>query len=352
MKYWKYIALWIVGYCGCGQLAAQHDPHFTQYIGNSHINPSMMSDFDGRVMAGALYREQWRQVMDEPFQTMGAFVAGNVRTVEDKEVVTLGGMVLSDLGTGVVRQNMANFSFSYKRLLAKQRIKRYDTHWFYGSLGGYAGFRQLAVAPGLTYSSQFTGNGYDSGLDNGEATIDYTSRWVPDLGAGGSLGYYSKQGLSMRLGASIHHLNTPILSIYGTQDEGERLDIRYTIHQDLQFKFKNEFFIDEFTQFHQQSALWEAQVGLGIGRSMDREGRRVIAGGLAFRLTDNAASGSLFPPESMALYTRMRFGDMQLGLSYDFIRSALNASTTRGAFELSLLYMQPYDRPQGCPVLF
>lgn len=342
----------VVGICMSLSANGQHDPHFSLF--NDHVlnNPTWAADFDGRTQAAAVYREQWRKVMDRPFKTMAA-TANHKFRADEYETVAGGFSVLSDIGTGSVKQQMLHATVAYRRLLAKDRIRSWDQYWFYLNVGGSAGLRQLSIINGLTYANQFTGSGYNANLTSGEAMPSVQGVWAADLNAGLSVGAYTKAGHILRIGGSLHHLNTPTMSIYDRYVDGERLDMRLTLHQDLQWRINRNLFFTQSLLFHQQSALWQVLAGASIGWILDPEASRTFRIGGNLRIADQVNTTALWPPESAALFLQGKFGDYTLGLAYDFIQSALVQNARSGAFELHATYTIPLKRPTGCPsILF
>lgn len=331
MKVFFYILMILIGY----SLHAQ-DIHFSQTkYAPLNLNPAL-AGAENYLQAVSNYRTQWKSVAT-PYTTLG--ISFDIRNKEKQGAngfLAYGVNFFHDVaGDARMTTSAVDLSLAYHLYL-----NRYSTI----GLGIQGGFGQRGISPDNgTWSNQFMGNGFDTGINSGEHFDSYSFTHF-DTGAG--LVYHYKKGegymrgndqFSLTAGIGAFHLNRPSSEFiaYGEDD----LEIRYSafISSDIGISNTN-FSIMPALFYHRQGPHQEIYAG-GYLRVLVTEGSKRT--GFIEQL---AVSYGVFYRVKDALVNKLmlEYSYYSLGMSYDVnISSLAGASRGRGGIELFFKYALP-----------
>jgi len=293
------------------------DIHFSQFYSSPlYLNPALTGYSSCLFRAGLDYRSQWRSVTT-PFITQSAFVDSKISPKWLRhDWLGIGGLFYNDkAGDGSLSNTKATLCVSYNKGLNRRNT-------FYTSIGATFGFVNRSVdISKLIFDNQWNGIGFDNTLPQNEALAS-GSFIYKDFSAGILNTYLSPSGNRIFLGASLNHINMPVVSFY---NDNNRLGMKTIIHGGTSFtlsprkvEMKPEFMV-----------------------SIQKMGKEIIAGS-NFQITFNdlylylgiwsRVLSDIIPVAGIE-YHRIRFL-----MSYDVNISRLKpASNLKGGLELSLI---------------
>ncbi len=319
-------------------LAAQ-DPRFSQfYAGPQHLNPAMTGTFAGQLRVNLNYRDQWASVLgNNPFRTAAVGIDYRKRVFRG-DYFAFGGSVLADrAGVSNFQQTSATLGLSYSKQLSGNRYRTSDQFLV---VGAQAGVGQQSFDYGKLWFSRQFDNGTEqinTSLPSGEI-LNQKSDIYPDIHAG--LLWYAlfDDDKSVYAGAAMHHINAPIVTFTG--QSGQNTFQRYTINAGGQIPFNNQVSLLPATLFMIQGPSLEATYGANL-RYANRDWKEIaLRFGIWNRIVRRTPSGVSM--DALILSSIFELGQTQLGLSYDINTSSFSAATNRrGAFEVSLIYINP-----------
>lgn len=319
------------------------DPHFSQfYSAPLQMNPALTGVFPGEYRFIANYRTQNYAVLgNQSYRSIAASFEGRRRVGRD-DFYSLGVAVLHDqVGESNFTQSRAVLSGSYLKHLGSGRGRGSDQFLIGGA--------QLGVGQwtfdwnDLWFSEQFSsdpivGIGIDMSAFNGESFSAMETDLFMEFNAG--LLYYNviDRDNSFYFGGSMHHLTEPNVSFL--EDQTEKLHRRWVGQVGGQIGLTRELGL-----LPAIAVMGQGPSFLGIGgmnlRYSNRDWREIaIRAGLWGRMVNESESGMGL--ESMVVSAILEVERWQFGLSYDVTVSDLSsANNSRGAFELSLIYVHP-----------
>lgn len=315
------------------------DYHYSQqYAIPMMLNPSMTgySSCDARV--SLQYRNQWASVSDA-FQTTSA--AYEHKTFQNNQIVNgfagVGLTLFNDQsGSGYLRQTSAALSAAYHFYLN-------DDNQFI-SIGGQFGVGQQAVKGPFSYDAQFDGRSFNYALPSGEAPLSANKLYL-DGSAGISYNLFTNI-MVLNLGTALFHLSEPDVSL--VEGELSLLPRRFVLHGNVEFPASQDISIIGRVVYQNQSNFNLLNMG-GFVKINLSAGRQPV-----FRTNDSFIYvGVMYRFEDAAVVmTKFQFGQVGIGLSYDFTTSEFSAaSKSQGGFELVLNYNfgECTGEGQSCP---
>ena len=322
------------------------DPRYTQfYAAPTYLNPAMTGVFEGSWRVNANYREQWGSVLgSNPFRTIGAAFDMRYKIVGD-DYMGIGVNALRDeAGDGNFTVNRGYLNLSYMKQLSGGR---YTSNNQYLILGGQIGAGQNSVDPSsFWFSEQFNNSTLspDTNLGNGESNISNGTMSTPvylDFNAG--LMWYAVFGdnTSLWAGAALNHLNAPDVSFLG---EGEVLYMRWLGHIGGELPFNSQLSLMPAIAVMGQGPSISATLG-GNFRYTNHDWNEVaVRVGAWPHITSRVDEGETtkLQFESIAFALILEIESWNVGVSYDVTTSSWkDANNSRGAFELSMIYVHP-----------
>lgn len=332
------------------------DALFAQfYTAPQQLNPAMTGVFGGQWRANANYRQQWTGVFsDRPLRTIHAGFDYRFRMMDD-DFLAVGINALEDElgGDARLRRTYGSLSFAYHKQLSGNRYRSADQYLI---LGGQIGAGQHAITtPDLWFDRQFDApnSQINRNLPSGE--INPQSKIFPDANLG--LMWYTVSGInkSFYFGLSVHHLLQPNITFFN--DAKERLYRRFSLNVGGEFPFSDEFSMLPSLLTTLQGPSMTTMFGSNFRYSNHDWYEVAVRMGAWYRLANRyvwsapttagvqqSGSSSIFS-DAVTISAILEMERWNLGFSYDIQVSSLAVPTnTRGAFEVSLIYVHPEVR--------
>lgn len=298
------------------------DVHFSQFYNMPLlINPAMTGDFNAKARFIMNYKNQWRSVSANPYNTI-AFTADGILK---KKKFGVGLIFISDnSGSARIRSNQIYLSASAKAHVDK------NNYVTYGLQAGWA--QHSNDLSKLTWNSQYDGQIINPTLESGEDF--YRSFNYFDISNGLHWKHLFEDKTESNIGVSAYHVTRPE---FGFSSSSKQLNIRWCYYANT------SLIITENTQLYpsilimNQANVFEINVGLYYKRKL----------GLMSRYT------GMYKPSYISLGAYCRINDAIIpfikydynnqyafGLSYDVNISKFHTATQKkGSTEFSILYI-------------
>ncbi|MBX2929163.1 MAG: PorP/SprF family type IX secretion system membrane protein [Saprospiraceae bacterium] len=335
----------------CALSMEAQDPRFSQFYATPlQMNPAMTGVFEGSFRFTANYRELYTSILaNAPFRTFAAGVDIRSKVGRSGDFVGFGFSALRDeVGISNFNRFNANIGGSYQKQLGGSRYRSGDQFLIAGAqLGvGQRGFDWGK----LWFSNQF--NTSQAFIDYGSATGEDFSRRETDLYLDFNAGllWYAimDDNASVYVGGALHHLNEPNISFVETADEV--LHTKWVGHAGGEIPFTEQLSLLPAVAVMGQHKGMSMTAGANV-RYTNRDWKEVaIRAGAWAHVANRLDQGMLL--DAIVFSTILEMERWQLGVSYDVTASVLSAANnSRGAFELSFIYVQPSkDRIRvNCP---
>ncbi len=328
--------------CFLQEVQAQ-DPRFSQYYASPwNLNPAMNGVFNGKWRATVNYRDQWGSIIAPvPFRTYAASFEHRLQVGYGDDYASFGiGAMHDEAGTARFSQDKVQIGAAFLKQLSGGR--RQADHYL--SAGAQLGYGQNSIDWGrLWFSRQFDSSTEtpNTGLSNNEPNANAASKGYLDFNAG--LLYYAvfENDGFFYLGGAMHHLNRPIISLAG--DDNETLYSRYTGHVGGQFPLNETVSLLPGALVMSQGPAFETDLGLNLRYSNNDLNELAIRAGVWTRVGNKLQKG--LQADAVTIVGMLELNRWMLGLSYDITVSSLTqANNSRGAFEISLTYFHPGEK--------
>jgi type IX secretion system PorP/SprF family membrane protein len=299
------------------KVAAQVDPHFTQYyVYPSWTNPALTGAFDGEYRVSGIYRTQWGNI-SSPYSTQG--VSGEINT--DKNMNYGVGIINQTAGDGGYRYTTAYGNLAFTGV----RFGPNENHRVVLAL--QAGVIQRRFdANKLTFGDQWNPV---SGYNPGNPTADVLSnRNVASFDMGAGVLYFDAtpgKKANFYAGYAASHLTKPTDKFAGTEDA--TLPMRHTIHAGVKLRVNNMFSITPNVLYLRQGNAEEKMLGAYGQIKAGAETDFLI--GANYRFED-----------ALTPFVGFTHKKMVLGVSYDVNTSDLGKLVKgSNSFEISLSFV-------------
>ncbi len=326
------------------QKVQAQDPHFSQFYSSPlQMNPAMTGIFPGEYRFVANYRTQNYAVLgNQSYKSLAASFEWR-RAANRNDYFSLGLAALRDqVGESNFTRSRAVLSGSYIKHLGGGRYRSGDQ---YLVAGGQAGIGQWSYDwDNLWFSQQFFVDEssrqafIDFGTPNGENLNVMQTDMFVEFNAG--LLYYNviDEDNSFYLGGAMQHLTEPNVSFL--EDQSEKLYRRWVAQAGGQLSVTREFSLLPAVAVMGQGASFQTIGGLNL-RYSNRDWREVaIRAGIWGRVVNQ--DESKVGLDAVVFSAILEMERIQIGASYDVTVSNLaSANNSRGAFELSVIYVQP-----------
>jgi len=297
------------------------DPHFSLFYASPlTLNPALTGLSYGHYRVSANYRNQWAALT--PFKTYSVGFDMSLLDGDDNADFAGLGLMLSNSGieSGIKNLN-ALFSFSYFKSLGENK-----NHYL--SLGFQGGFSNMtSKINSLSTQSQWTQQGYDASLYNGEVASG-ASAIYPDFNLG--LFWFTTIGESSNLfaGSSLFHLFEPELSL--VQGQG-RVSRKYVLHVGGKIRLTDKIHLLPNIVALNQNGIAEYNQGVSLEYSFSNATKPlVVALGLRYRNSDD-----------LIISTMLEYQELRIEAGYDInLDNSMISEITngKGGFELALIY--------------
>ncbi len=320
------------------------DPHFSQfYSAPVQMNPALTGVFSGEYRFVANYRTQNYAVLgNQSYKTMAASFEFR-RSVGRDDYYSIGLAAHKDeVGAANFSRNRAVISAAYLKNLGGGRYRSSD-QFLIG--GAQLGMGQWSYDWGnLWFNEQFSLNASSAYVDYSASTgeemtlLRSSTDIFMDFNAG--LLYYNvlDDNNSFYIGGAMHHLNNP--KIFFIENNSASLNRRWLAQTGGEVGITREVSLLPAVSVMSQGASFFGIGGVSI-RYNNHDWREIaIRAGLWGRLSNQGMSGMGL--DAVVVSTILEVERWQFGLSYDVTVSDLSdANNSRGAFELSLIYVHP-----------
>ena len=337
-----------------GLLTYAQDARFGQFYASPlTLNPAMTGVFAGQYRFAANYRTLYASILgDESYETTAASFDYRYR-VSGSDYLGIGGVALRDqVGSSRFSRTEGGLSASYLKHLGGSR---YSTANQYLVAGAQLGFGQRGFdAEKLWFSKQFfvdpsSRQAYiDFGAANGESFSDMRTNLYLDFNAG--LMWYATfaENASLYVGGAMYHLTEPNISFL--DDREEKLYRKWVAHAGGELPVGRELSLMPAVAVMGQGPAFSTTPGMNL-RYSNHDWREVaIRAGVWAHLSNQRDKMGL---DAVIISTILEMDRVQVGLSYDVTTSVLaGVNNSRGAFELSLIYISPEKVRYGrvnCP---
>lgn len=331
------------------------DQHFTQFYASPlTLNPALSGAFDGKYRLAIVYRDQWRNVLDDPYVTFGGALDTrfkvNLRRRKTNDAFGAGVQFFSD--------RVSSVDFSTNQIMvsgAFHKALNRDADQFL-SLGFQLGIAQRNVNyERLNFGDQFNGtNGYTD--PTGEVLPENNFSYG-DISVGLHYSSAPRKKIGVFIGGAIHHLTEPQVSFFvdrndkdGTVFSGDnKLHRKYTLHFGMQIPTGERVQILPRMMAYMQGAHLAANAGTNVRLLVnDVSGTAVHVGGWVRPVGNENDKFSL---DAVVAMVGLEFNNFLLGFSYDANLNYLGTNGRRqGAFEISLAFLGQYeDETVLCP---
>lgn len=321
------------------------DQHFTQFYASPlTLNPALTGSFEGKYRFSLIYRDQWRNVLDNPFVTYSA--AGdfrfrlNSRARKYKDAVGAGVLFYNDkVSVTGFSNNQIILSGAFHKSLSKKNDQ-------FLSLGVQAGISQRNINySGVNFQDQFNGsNGYTNPTgeelpENNFAHGDYS--------VGLNYSYAPERSFGLYAGATLHHIMEPSVSFFYDPEQPERnedskLYRKYSAHLSLLIPLGQSIQFSPRALYHQQGPHAIANAGANLRFLINESnGTALHVGSWARAGRDEEANPFM---DAVVILLGLEINNFLVGLSYDANLNELsNTGRNQGAFELSIAYLGEYE---------
>ena len=329
-----------------GSSLQAQDKHFTQFYASPlTLNPALTGAFEGSYRIGTIYRDQWRQVLDNPIKTFSLsadlrFKAPGKNNKQD--AIGLGLMFFNDKVSVIdFSTTQIAISFAYHKSLGANNRQ-------FLTLGAQLGLTQRNVNyESLQFHDEFDGiTGY-----TGTTLEDLPSNNFAFADYNVGLNYTTQFGRSGRLfvGTALHHFLKPTISFYGSGKEGDKLysKLNAQLAASIPLERDNRVSLLPRLLVAVQGPHMEINAGANIRTALGRYGSSALHLGTWVRPVRNNDGIGV---DAIVALLGFEVNSVLVGASYDLNLRALQAKQRQSAFEISITYLGNYDNEEiVCP---
>lgn len=323
----KYTLCCIFVMFACGIASFGQDIHFTQYYATPLVfNPAATGFFDEDLRLSNNYRTQWSAV-GVPYQTVSVSVDAPIR-FRGKSGLGVGFMFLYDKSGGT-KLTANKFMLSLSYLLNINKKNQISV----GLQGGYV--NKYFTLDGITLPSQYNPDTglFDDNLPNNVTDMDMSLGYF-DMHAGVS--YRGKfQKVEPLVSLSVLHLNSPKETYCNTNS---KLTPRMLLSGGVRILCAKSWSVIPhiLTTFNKKTEE------MLFGALAEREIPTKIITSVFFGASGRTSFSNF---DAAMLTAGLTFYGITVGASYDINLSKLmQATNSRGAFEISLIYKLKFAR--------
>ena len=300
------------------------DSHFSMYYAPSiELNPATTGQIESYFRAHLQYRDQWRSIMDKPFQTANFSF--------DKEFKRFGyGILIHDNKAGLTNMNTLKIlvSGSYEITQDYKQVHHLST-------GIQIGMVQKSLDPNVTYNNQYdkdyNGGNFNPLANSGENFVENVTL-IPEFNYG--IYYHKtdpKHWLNPRGGVSVNNLSQPKVNFYNIDDG--KTSMRWTTFGGAKIKLKEFYHVEPMVYYSRLANAKEFSFGALFNYEPDNLTTGFFIGPY-YRTFFNAG-------DAIQLHTGISLGEYVIRFSYDFTTSTLSKyNGGKGGFEVSITYVK------------
>ncbi len=325
------------------------DRHFSQFYSSPlTLNPALTGAFDGKYRVGALYRDQWRGLLEQPYQnfSFGADLRLDApfSSKSNPDKMGLGLLFYKDI------INSLDFSTTQIALSGAYHKSLDLGSTQFLSMGFQLGLSQRNVNyDNLTFQDQWNGvNGYS--LPRGER-LPENNFGYSDLSTGINYAINPEPKVAFFAGLAYHHFNKPNVSFFkGADIPKQPLYSRISAQLAAQFPINKEHTLTMSPRIlvASQGPHFEVNAGTNFRIEVDKTyGTSLHLGGWV-RPVKNIDG---FNIDAVVLMAGLEYNSVLFGFSYDLNLPTLQKyKRTANVFEISLIYLGEFENDELlCP---
>lgn len=287
------------------------------------INPAQAGFCFAKTRISANHRSQWRAV-SVPFNTFS--LSTDFKLYQDRQSRNIIGAGVTayydNAGDSKFGTTAAGLSLSYIKA-----VNDYNNHFIGIGASGSYNDRSYDYSL-LVFGNQFNGERFDPNLFSGETFLNRGFRYY-DLNIGAHWYFRPDQDNSYDAGVVLSHVNKPPQSMMDNADI--TLDRKLTLYFNAEVIRPNKQTLLPGIYFARQGTYTEIIAGSMFS---------IDGFSTAYSLSNLYAGVFIRPVDAAILILNFDYHNITFGISYDINYSKLrSASTFRGGFELSALYM-------------
>lgn len=324
-------------------LIKAQDPHFTQfYSAPLTLNPALTGAFQGKYRLSAIYRDQWRSVLDKPYVTFSSGIDlrfGLDNKSRYKDAAGVGLMFFTD------KVNEVEFSTSQISLSGAYHKSLDQSNLQYLSLGFQASVAQRNVIyQNLTFGDQF--NGEDGYTFDSAENLPENNFTFGDFAVGLNYSYSPKRRMAFFAGAALHHFLQPNVSFYSPEQnmvyEDNKLLLRISGQVSASLPLNALVTLVPRVMVAKQGSHLEANSGTNFRIALNDYSSFAMHIGGWVRTAGNE-SDEFFVDAIIAMFG-IEFKNVLFGFSYDInLKNLSSYRNGQGALEFSIAYLGEYE---------
>lgn len=319
------------------------DPQFSQFYGSPlTLNPALTGAFDGTYRVGVIYRDQWRRVLENPYQTYSAAVdlrfGFDQRKGRARDFAAMGLLFFADKVSGLdFSTNQISLSAAFHKALDPRNSQ-------YLSLGlqGAISQRNLNYED-LYFSDQF--NGVDSYNDLSGENLPANNFSYADFAVGLNYSLAPKQKTGLFLGLAMHHFFRPSLSFYDSSEDDypeNKLFPKYSAQINVQLPLGDKVQFLPRALAAAQGPHFVANAGASFRFQLSNRGGLALHLGSWVRPVKDV--DDVFRMDAVVGMVGLEYNNVLFGVSYDaHLTDLATARQGQGALEISIAYLGNYD---------
>ncbi len=314
------------------------DQHFTQFYASPlTLNPALTGAFNGKYRASAIYRDQWRNALDDPYVTFSSAIDVRFDVELDsryKDAFAVGLMFYND--------DVNSIDFSTNQIAVSGAFHKgidFDKTQFI-SVGFQGGILQRNINyENLVFHDQF--NSIDAfefatGEDLPENNFTFT-----DLSVGLNYIYSPSNRTSFFAGFAMHHVLQPQVTFYPTDDGGDsKLYSKYSAQLSASIPLTDLLSLSPRFLIAAQGPHLEINTGTNFRYQLNDFGSTSFHLGSWVRPVSNEDDSISL--DAIVLMAGIELNAVLVGLSYDLNLQSIN-TVRQGAFELSITYLGDFE---------
>jgi type IX secretion system PorP/SprF family membrane protein len=296
-----------------------------------------------------IYHDQWRGILDNPYQTYGVF--GDLRfetglNSKSKDFAGAGLSVVADRNS-VFNFNTTQITLSgaYHKFLDARTVQ-------YLSGGFYLGIVQRSVNyENLVFDDQF--NGLDQFSYTTRENLPENNLAHADFGLGLNYAVEASKTTSLGGGIAYAHFHTPSISFFrrteGFEDSDDvSLPAKLTVYANADLGLNESVSLLPRLAYFSQGAASMLQFGTNVRFGINQHNNNALHLGAGIRLAEELNS---ITPSSLMALSGIELGSFLLGLSYEYSLDDLsNNRLGQGIFEVSISFIGEYvNKDSFCP---
>ncbi len=331
------------------------DIHWTLFnMSPLTLNPALTGSYEGTFRIGGIYRDQYRNVVNNAYSTPSVFVDAPILMIGKRNWLGVGAVIYQDAaGTGKLTTTTYQLSAAL-HLALDRKSDNVLTLGFQGGqvvrkikdLNSFVTGSMIAdnLAPGVLSQDLLNiqqGGGSGGGNNQNDPEANFF-----DLNAGLLLKSRISNTSSFEVGLSGRHLIKGEYN-FDTQSGNNRNDdfklgLRFIAHAKATFELNEKFTLDPTVYYTNLTPASQFQIQAWSGYHLNAEERIKLNFGLGYRAGD---AGQIL--------LGMDYKDFKVAAGYDLTLSALNeVNNYQGGFEIAVWYIAKiFKQPEIKPAI-